>query len=168
MSGMANEMQRRIDADGGEGLAADAVPGSGGSQTEPAPPPAGESNADTGAGGGLPDTVPYARFKEVNDQYSELKGYKTLAEYGYDPDSLGRLAAFESSYLQDPINTWKAMADNLDLPEELKAALDQHLAGGDPDPAPAVAEGTPAAVPAVVDQPPEVKEALDYVRLQKE
>jgi hypothetical protein len=167
MSGMAREMQQRIDADGGAGLDADAVPGTDGRQPAPAPPPAGESNADTGAGEGLPDTVPYARFKEVNDQFSELKGYKTLSEYGYDPDSLGRLAAFESQYLQDPIGTWRQMADNLDLPEELKTALDQHFAGGTTV-APAAAEGAPPAVAPTTEQPAEMKEALEYFRQQKE
>jgi hypothetical protein len=166
MSGMADEIQRRMEADGAL-RDADAAPGTGdGGQPAPASPPAGELNADTGAGGGTPDTIPYSRFKEVNDRYAELRGFEQLREYGYDPDSLGRLAAFEAQYLQDPIGTWRSMADNLDLPEPLKQALEQHLeaqASGDG------AQGEPPAPAQTAPElPKEVQDRLDYVKQLQE
>jgi hypothetical protein len=156
---MASEIQARLDADGGAGLVDNTgvVPGSGGDPPAPVAPPAGESNTDTATGGQVPDTIPYARFKEVNDRYNDLKGFETLKEYGYDSDSLSRLAAFEAQYLQAPIETWRTMADNLDLPQEVKDAIDAHLASGRAEGAP------PANDPKPPELSPEVKERLDYV-----
>jgi hypothetical protein len=174
MSGMADEMARRIEADGGAGLPPDAretgaAPGTGGeSQAQQPPPPAGESNTDTG--GRQPESIPYARFKEVNDRLKGYEGFDTLIEYGYDPDSLGRLAAFEAQYLTDPIGTWKALADNLDLPQELADALEQHLSGAAPTtPQAGRAEGKPPANAGdVPQQDPEMKEALEWVKSRRE
>jgi hypothetical protein len=170
MSGMANEMQRRMEADGGAGLT-DEVPGNeGGSQPPGTPPAAGPSTTDTGVAGGPPDTIPYARFKEVNDRLNEarteLSGYETLRGYGYDPDSLGRLAAFETQYLQDPNGTWKMMADNLDLPQEVKDAITQYMGESTPD-QPA-AEETPAQPQTRAELSPEDRARLEYVdRMQQ-
>lgn len=101
----------------------DAVPGTGGEQSGQQPqPPAGESNADTEATG-PPEAIPYARFKEVNDELGSLRGYGQLRDWGYDPDSLGRLAQFEAAYIQDPTGVWLQLADNLDLPQEVVDAL---------------------------------------------
>lgn len=167
MSGMADEMARRIAEDRGSGLPSDAgaVPGNeGGAPPPAAAPPAGESNADTAGAGGTPESIPYARFKEVNDRYSALRGYEELEQYGYDADSLRRLAAFEASYLQDPVGTWRTMADNLDLPQEVRDAIVSHLEG-DAGSGNGRAEGEPPAggTPPAPELSPEMKERFDYL-----
>jgi hypothetical protein len=104
-------------------MAPDVAPGTGGDLGPQQPsPPAGESNADT-TEAGPPETIPYARFKEVNDELSTLKGYAQLRDWGYDPDSLGRLAQFETAYMQDPSGVVAQLAENLDLPQEVVEAL---------------------------------------------
>lgn len=172
MSGIADEMARRVAEDGGAGLLhpdppAGGAPGSGGVQDPPpAQQPAGASNTDNDAGGGTPEAIPYARFKEVNDRLGELKGYEQLRQYGYDPDSLGRLAAFEAQYFQDPVGTVKQMVDNLDLPQELKDAFAKHTAGGGD---PGSAEGTTDdQTQKPLELPPEVKESVEYVKKLRE
>jgi len=70
----------------------------------------------------------------VNDAYSQLRGYETLAQYGYDPDSLSRLANFEANYVQDPGNTIMALVDNLDLPDEAKTSIRDLLVTDDSEP----------------------------------
>lgn len=115
MGNMAEEIQARIDADAG------AVPGTG--ETPATPAPAAAPTTPDSAGG-PPESIPYARFKEVNDQYVALKPYEELQQYGYDPDSLGRLAAFEAQYMTDPVGTWLALSSDLDLPQEVRTALD--------------------------------------------
>lgn len=165
MSGMADEMRARMEADGGAGLpdgGAGGVPGNDGSQPGPAAPPAGESNADNAAGSGPPDAIPYARFKEVNDQLSQLKPYQELETYGYDADSLRRLAAFEAGYLEDPNGTWKAMSENLDLPQEVRDVIEAHMGDGASPPA-GSAEDNSGQAPTVAELPPEAKAALEYV-----
>jgi len=117
--------------DGGAGMpggSAGVAPGTEGA----VPPPeqtssAGTSNTETSATGGAPDTIPYPRFKEVNDSYQRLKPYEELESYGYDADSLRRLAAFEVNYLNDPTGTWMAIAENLDLPQPVMDAIKQHV-----------------------------------------
>lgn len=171
MSGMADEMTRRLEEDGGAGLpegGAGAASGTdGGRQPAPAPPPAGESNTDTGADGRIPDTIPYARFKEVNDNLSSLKGFEPLVEFGYDPDSLGRLAAFEQQYIQDPVGVWASMMDNIDLPQELKDAVAQHVesARGTDASGAGRANGEPSTEgkPQALELPDDVKKKLEYV-----
>jgi len=104
-------------------MAEEAVPGTGMGPTDQQPsPPAGESNTDTTATG-PPETIPYARFKEVNDELTSLRGYAQLRDWGYDPDSLGRLAQFETAYMQDPAGVVAQLAENLDLPPEVLDAL---------------------------------------------
>lgn len=158
---MADEMARRM-AEDQAFQDTGAVPGNGQGQPETAPPAAGPSTTDTGAGRGTPDTIPYARFKEVNDRLGELRGYEQLSELGYDPDSLGRLAAFEAAWLRDPYGTWGTMAANLDLPQELKGAIEAHLTG--------LAEGEPSGDgEATPELPADVRERLEYVdRLKAE
>lgn len=162
MGNMANEMQARIEADGGAGLVegAGGVPGNeGGSQGAPPAPPAAEPSTTVPAGGQPPESIPYARFKEVNDRLKGLEGYETLSQYGYDPDSLGRLAAFEAQYQTDPVGVWRSMADNLDLPQELMEALDSHLTASN-----GRAEGTPPAnEPSATNLPPEVQKKLELL-----
>jgi hypothetical protein len=104
-------------------------------------PPAGESNTDTGDGG-TPDTIPYSRFKEVNDAYGELRQYEGLASAGYDADSLRQLAEFEAGFRTDPVQTWMRVAANIeDLPPEVAQVIQQHM-GAAPAGKP---EGTPPA-----------------------
>jgi hypothetical protein len=151
MSGMATEMAARLAADGidpsGSGdqvpmvdVPPTAAPGSpqvpeapapgnvGGAPVQPAvaSPPAGAQNTETLTADD-PGPVPYARFKEVNDRYAAVRGYEELSQYGYDPDSLGRLAAFEASYIQDPTGTITALVNELDLPQEAKASIAEAL-----------------------------------------
>ena|SRR5215831_14762183 len=119
MSGMADEMAARMAAEGQ--APAGEVPGS----TGGAVPPAGAINTDTAQGQGPPESIPYARFKEVNDRLAGLRGYEDLAQYGYDADSLRRLASFEQQYQADPIGVWRSMATNLDLPPDVLEAINR-------------------------------------------
>jgi len=163
MSGMAEEIQRQIDADGGAGLA----PGS--AETPPAEqaPAAGPSTTETPGQQGPPESIPYARFKEVNDRLSELKGYEDLAQYGYDPDSLGRLAAFEAQYMTDPIATVARMVEDLDVPQEVKdqwTSLAGQPAGSSTPSSPPEGGGTPEAVAQDYSNlPPDVQEKLRWI-----
>ncbi|RPJ55690.1 MAG: hypothetical protein EHM23_25415 [Acidobacteria bacterium] len=162
MSGMAEEIQRQIEQDGGAGLA----PGS--AETPPAEqaPAAGPSTTETPGQQGPPESIPYARFKEVNDRLGELRGYEELAQYGYDPDSLGRLAAFEAQYMTDPIATVARMVEDLDVPQEVKDQWTS-LAGqpaGSSTPSSAPEGGATPAEP--TDQstlPPDVQEKLRWI-----
>jgi len=160
---MAEEIQRQIDQDGGAGLA----PGSG--ETPPAEqaPAAGPSTTETPGQQGPPEAIPYARFKEVNDRLAELKGDEELAQYGYDPDSLGRLAAFEAQYMTDPVATVARMVEDLDVPQELKDQLTS-LAGkpaGSSTPS-QTPEGGGTPEPPATDTshlPPDVQEKLRWI-----
>ena len=98
-----------------------------------AAPPAGASNTDTSQAGQEPGPIPYARFKEVNDRYSQLKDFESLVEYGYTPDHLSRLASFEAGWLRDPVGTVKALVDDLDLPSEAKSRIVESLGVQAPD-----------------------------------
>jgi hypothetical protein len=109
-------------------------------------------------GQGTPDTIPYARFKEVNDQYQSLRGYQQLAELGYDPDSLGRLASFEVSYMQDPAGTVSQLVDNLDLPQDQKDSIKETLSTGR-----AEGEQSNEPPPAEPSLSPEDRQRLEYV-----
>jgi hypothetical protein len=116
--------------------------------------------------GGPPDSIPYARFKEVNDRLSGLRGYEELSQYGYDADSLRRLASFEQQYQADPVGVWKSMAVNLDLPQELMEAI----TGYDPmtASAPQQAEGaTDGRGRPASDLSPEDRARLEYVDQMK-
>ena len=133
------------------------VPGNTGANV---PPPAGASNTDTGTQG-PPESIPYARFKEVNDRLSGLRGYEELSSYGYDADSLRRLASFEQQYQADPIGVWRSMAVNLDLPPEVLSAINSFADAGTP---PGPAEGqTNGPDPNAPNVPPEVQKRLEYV-----
>jgi hypothetical protein len=172
MSQMAAEMAARIAADGGEGLVgsdSSVVPGNEGGQTQqPASPAAEPSTPESTAGAGPPDTIPYARFKEVNDRYTALKGFEQLAEYGYDPDSLGRLAAFEAQYLHDPVGTWRQIGDNLDLPQPLKDAIAQHLdASGTPEGGSAEGQPSNGQQPSTQPPSPEMQKILTFIEKQE-
>src|SRR3990167_1159436 len=104
------------------------VPGTGeetpGSETTP--PAAEPLNTDTEGRQGPPETIPYSRFKEVNDQLGELRPFKELADVGYDADSLRQLAEFDATFRARPIDTWLQIATQLDLPAELKSAIEAH------------------------------------------
>jgi hypothetical protein len=119
MSGMANEMAQRMAEDVASSVSPAQEPGGVPGNAGAVPPSAGTSNTDTGTQGGPPDSIPYSRFKEVNDRLAGLRGFEELSQYGYDADSLRRLASFEQQYQADPIGVWKSMAVNLDLPQEV-------------------------------------------------
>jgi len=104
------------------------VSGTGETSTATTDPSAGTQNTDTGQGDGPPETIPYSRFKEVNDQLGELRPYKDLQNLGYDADSLRQLAEFEAGFQADPARTWLTIADNIEqLPPEVKEAVKRHL-----------------------------------------
>lgn len=146
MSGMANEMAARMREDGVNLEGGAAEPGTGGTTPPPAAPSAETLNAETQQGGQEPGPVPYSRFREVNEAYQNLRGYETLMQYGYDPDSLGRLAQFEAAWVQDPSSTVAQMVDNLDLPDESKNQIRELLeAEADEASAGAGTPTTPAA-----------------------
>lgn len=160
MSGMATEIAARMAADGVTDPTQ--LGGAPGNEGGTAPPAAEPSTTETGAPGTTPDTIPYARFKEVNDRYSSLKGYERLAEFGYAPDSLERLAGFDAAYQADPIGTLASMASNLDLPQELKDAIQAHASGTSTTPP---AEGAPSGdgIAKAAELSPQDKARLEYV-----
>jgi hypothetical protein len=160
---MAEEIQRSIEADGGAGLA----PGSADTPPPADTPAAGPSTTETYQQGGPPESIPYARFKEVNDRLAELKGYEDLAQYGYDPDSLGRLAAFEAQYMTDPVATVARMVEDLDVPQEVKdqwSSLAGQSAGSSTPSTPAEGGGTPESSDTDTSTlPPDVQEKLRWI-----
>ena len=173
MSGMADEIAARMAQDGiqrddrVQGTGAERVPaqepgGVPGNVGANVPPPAGASNTDTGTQGGPPDSIPYARFKEVNDRLAGLRGYEELSQYGYDADSLRRLASFEQQYQADPVGVWRSMAVNLDLPPEVLDSINRFADAGSP---PRQAEGQTSSVDptGAPEVPAEVQKRLDYV-----
>lgn len=156
-----------VETPGGPQVREAPAPGNEGGAPVPQPAPvpsAGTQNTDTVPSGDEPGPVPYTRFKEVNDRYNQLRGYEELAQYGYDPDSLGRLAAFEAGYIQDPTGTIGALVDELDLPEEAKASIKEAL-GTPSTPAGGVTgtedEGTSSLSP-------EDRELLDWAKSARE
>jgi len=140
------------------------VPGNEGGVSTPtptAPPSAGTQITDTPSD--APGPVPYARFKEVNDQLVALKGYTELNEFGYDPDSLGRLAAFEAQYVRDPTGTIGLLVDDLDLPQEAKASIKEALAMPTGQ-----SEDIVDEEPTTASLSPEDRELLDWARGARE
>lgn len=101
------------------------APAAGTEETPPvATPPPAEATTIPEREGVPPETIPYARFKEVNDQLAELRDYRQFSELGYDPDSLGRLVNLESSFAQDPLGTLGQIIDQIEeIPDGRKAAL---------------------------------------------
>ncbi len=91
---------------------------------------AGTENTE---GQGPPETIPYSRFKEVNDR---LRGYRDLEELGYDADSLHRLVAWETEFLEDPAQFWMTLASSIDnMPDAVKEAIVAAQNGTTPSPA---------------------------------
>lgn len=98
--------------------------GSSDGATDPDPVP-GDVNPNDGSGSTPPEAIPYARFKEVNDQ---LRSYKELEKLGYDVDSLRQLATWEQQFSQDPVTNWLSVARNLEgLPEVVVMALKDYF-----------------------------------------
>lgn len=162
MGNMADEIQRRIEEDP-SGL----PPGTG--ETPPATEgtPAEASNTETPPSDGPPETVPYSRFKEVNDR---LSPYKDLESMGYDADSLRQLAEWEVSFGRDPVTSWVNVARNLDqMPQEIKEAVERHL-DGNSTPPPANDPRERNGDPGDGDQPPSWATPLlqDHEERQKE
>jgi len=144
-----------------------AAPGTGETPAPAATPPAGALNTDNG-GGGTPDTIPYSRFKEVNDQLAELRGYAPLNELGWDADSLRQLAAFEAQYSQDPLRVLAELVDGRpDLPDDAKEAIKEHLNASATTPPPAGVKPNESSGDA--DEPPAWAKPLleDYTSRQQ-
>jgi hypothetical protein len=120
------DAQRRL----AEDMADTSAPGIGEAPTTPEPS-AGTQKTDT-TQGQPPESIPYARFKEVNDQFREVKGFVPVAEAGYDPDSVGRLIAFEQAYQEDPTGTISSVVENMDLPDATKNAITAMLGNSEP------------------------------------
>lgn len=89
------------------------------------PPEAAPSTTEAAGTGAVPETVPYARFKEVNDGY---KPYKELQAMGHTADSLRELAEWERSFDMNPVGSWMAVAEALgdQMPESVREAVAQH------------------------------------------
>lgn len=92
---------------------------------------AGTENTDTESGT-APETIPYSRFKEVNDRYRELKPFSELADLGYDADSLRNLAELDAAFAQNPFSTTAQIVETLDLPTETKTLLKKALEENSP------------------------------------
>src|SRR4030095_7615009 len=105
-------------------------------------PPAEAINTDTGQQGPS-ETVPYSRFKEVNDQ---LRSYKTLEdEHGYDADSLRQLAEWADRFDQDPVQSWLSVGAQLEgLSPSVGAAIQSAIQGGASQPATGQTPQTPS------------------------
>jgi hypothetical protein len=117
-----NHQDLLYDAEASEGASA-----LGTGSAEPDSSSAETINTDTPEGG-PPDTIPYSRFKEVNDQLVELRPYRDLAQLGYDADSLRQLAEFEAGFQADPAKTWLTIASNIEqLPPEVRETVQRHL-----------------------------------------
>ena len=115
---------RRLQQDESDGaFEATPVPGTEEGASSP------ESSRDVKPDGGPPDAIPYARFKEVNDQLRELKPYQDLARAGYDHDSMVRLIQFEEAYREDPTGTISSVVEAMDLPDATKSAVKGLLDG---------------------------------------
>jgi hypothetical protein len=170
MSSMASEMEARMREDGslgdpGTGATGSVAPGTDGTGNT-ATPSAETSNTDTGGTG--PGPVPYSRFKEVNDELQNLRGYSDLRNYGYDPDSLRELAAFDSAYRTDPLATTSVLIDNLPgISDEVKAGIKEQLGvQANPETPPAGSTGATGTNPD--DKPPAWAQPLlnDYEQRQ--
>ena len=102
--------------------------GTGEGSAAPAGQPAGASNTETPAGG-VPETVPYPRFKEVNDAY---RPFKEMADaYGADADSMRQLLDWDAAFAADPSNAWLQVGEAyLDqLPPPVAEAIRQVRSG---------------------------------------
>jgi hypothetical protein len=98
---------------------------------EPDTSSAETEKTDTGPAGSQ-ETIPYSRFKEVNDRYRGLKPFEELADAGYDADSLRNLAELDAAFAQDPFSTTAQIIETLDLPTETKTLLKKSLEDGSP------------------------------------
>jgi hypothetical protein len=137
-----------------------AVPGTGEVPVELTTPPAEASNTD---GQSTPETIPYARFKEVNDAY---RPFKELTDQGYDADSLRRLAEWEQAFSSDPSGSWLSLAGQIEgLPEPVLEAIRQANGASETPPAPqGSGSETPPPPEEDYSKPPEWAEPLiqDY------
>jgi hypothetical protein len=112
---------------------------------------AGTENTDTPQGGSPPETVPYSRFKEVNDQLRTMKPaaeavQQITDETGRSPADLYRLARWEQDYEQNPVEAWVAVAEGIEnLPEEIRSAVVAHRQKTTTQPP--APSGTPPASP---------------------
>jgi len=131
MGEMAHETMAQATERAQRELSGEQTPAPGTEETPtPTPAPsAGTENAETEQSGSTPETVPYSRFKEVNDRLASLRGFAPVAEAGYEPDSVARLVAFEQAYIEDPVGTIAEQIDNLDLPDATKAAVKTLMSG---------------------------------------
>jgi hypothetical protein len=155
---MEREMRARMEAEG-QDPDAGAVPGSGASEATSSSPAAEPINTDTDDGRTPPESIPYARFKEVNDRYATLRPFEDLTALGYDADSLRRLAEFEAAYVQDPIGTIESLARTLELPESVIEGIVAAKAGT-PDAGEIDPEAEPTPPPAIS---PEDRQRLEYI-----
>jgi hypothetical protein len=126
MGDMAHESMESAVKRAEEDMADTSVPGTG--EEAPDSQPSRDDKTDTGR----PESIPYARFKEVNDQLRELKGFASVAEAGYDSDSVSRLIAFEQAYGEDPTGTVSSVIESMDLPDTTKQAIMGLLGNGEP------------------------------------
>ena len=144
-------------SEGAESIAPAPGTGDGEAQTPPAAEP---KTTDTS---GPPETIPYGRFKEVNDA---LRPYKELEEFGYSPDDLRQLAEWDAAFQNDPAGTWLEIAKQLDMPDEVKEAIMRHQEASTTDSAPVTPPGEkPKEGEQEEEKPPAwAQEILDWKR----
>lgn len=105
----------------------DPVPGTEEPATPEVTPPSDETlNADTR--GTTPESVPYSRFKEVNDARRSLEEavapIAELEQLGYPVAELQRLVQWETEFAQDPVQAWLSTARSIEnLPDAVKEAI---------------------------------------------
>jgi hypothetical protein len=136
-----------IEADGGSAPGTEGTPAP---QTQSSQP-AEASTTEMGTESSTPDSVPYSRFKEVNDQ---LRPWKEFQEFGHDANSLRQLVEWERSFNLDPAASWMSVAEQIEqLPQNVRDAVMMNLqAQGSQNPSPNASEGetTPTG-----EEPPE-------------
>lgn len=120
-----------------------------------------------------PQSIPYSRFKEVNDSRKQLEGelapFKELQAMGYDAEQLHRLAQWELEFTQEPVKTWLTQASALEeLPQEVKDAIAK--ANGVAVEPPTSKDPQEEGKPSVTDEPPEWAKGLleDHEERKKE
>jgi hypothetical protein len=111
----------------------ESVPGTGEPAALEVTPPAAEP-LNTDPGSPPPSSVPYSRFKEVNDARRSMEEAMApiaeLEQLGYPVAELQRLAQWETEFAQDPVEAWVATARSIEnLPDGIKAAIEAHSSG---------------------------------------
>lgn len=152
---------------------------------EPAPEPEAVPTPDaalnTDMGTPPPTSVPYDRFREVNEaRKAAIEAAAPLQEFeqlGYPVEDLQRLVQWETEFAQDPVQAWLATAQSIDeLPDGIKEAIAAHTGQPvvpvapsttpDPEPEPTASVEAPEwAKPLIEDKERRDREAQEAAEL---